>query len=74
MYVYIYICIYIYMSPVKIQTLEPDPSQCDSPAACVITQQYSSVSLHFYSCQEKIWHFSKNVVFNLLYILKIVKV
>jgi hypothetical protein len=44
------------MKPVEIQTLEPDPSQCDSPAACVITQQYSSitfVSLRFYSCQEK---------------------
>jgi len=65
------------VNPVEIQTLEPDPSQCDSPAACVITQQYPSVtfvSLRFYSRQEKIWHFPKNVVSNLLYILKILKV
>jgi hypothetical protein len=48
------------MSPAEIQTLEPDPSQCDILAACVITQQYSAatfVSLRFYSCQKKMWRF-----------------
>ena len=48
------------MSPVEIKTLEPDPSQCDNPAVCVIAQQYSFVtffSLRFYSCKEKIRNF-----------------
>ena len=70
---YTYSQMYVYMSPVEIPTLEPDLSQSDSPAAFVIAQQYSSatfVSLRYYSRQEKIQCFSKNVVLKLLYVLE----
>jgi hypothetical protein len=46
-------------------TLKPDRLQHDRPAACVIAQQYSSVtfiSLFFHSHKEKYGERSENVI------------
>ena len=66
-YEYVCVCVYIYMVNYmcidkdvqlesKPQNNEPDQPQHNCPAACIITQQYSSAtfaSLHFRSHKEK---------------------
>ena len=67
--IYIYIYIYIY-SPLEIRiTLEPARPQLHHPAACVISQQYSSatfVTLCVHFRKEKFGVFKKCYIFHLL--------
>jgi hypothetical protein len=56
--------------------LEYDRPQHDSPAVCVIAQQYSSATFALLSIRERkssAW-FSKMLLFQLFYILKIAQI